>query len=392
MVFMQGFKKAGIFFKNSLHKPYIGGVLLLIGALLALLFENNPLLNSFYHDFLSTPLPLTVFSIFFDKTLLLWINDGLMAIFFLLVGLEIKREFIEGELSSFKKASLPFVAASGGLIIPIFIYKVMTIGTPDFQQGWAIPAATDIAFAIALLALFGSHLPKSLKVSLLAIAIIDDLAAILIIALFYTQQLSVSYILYALPFLGLLLLLNLLRSSCLLLYLFLGVFLWGCILKSGIHATLAGVILAFFIPLKVRNQPSPLLKLEKALHPWVILGIMPLFSFANSGVSFKFFNVEHLFHPVAFAITLGLFVGKQLGVMIFVKAGTLLKICELPSRVTWLHFYGVALVAGIGFTMSLFISNLAFSSDVLQNYARTGILAGSLLSAVLGAFVLTRKK
>jgi len=324
--------------------------------------------------------------------LLLWINDGLMAIFFFLVGLEIKREIIEGRLSSIQKAALPIIAAIGGMIVPALIYAIFNLEDPTALKGWAIPAATDIAFALGILALLGSRVPIALKVFLLALAIIDDLGAIIIIALFYTSELSVEVLAIAAIGMGVLGYLNYRGVTRLAPYLVTGLVIWVCVLKSGVHATLAGVIIALFIPLRLRDtqDQSPLKVVEHGLAPWVAFGIMPIFAFANAGVSLSGLSFDDLFAGIPLGIALGLFLGKQIGIMGFVWGGVRLGIAKLPDGASWSQIYGISMLAGIGFTMSLFIGTLAFSDPEHAAAVRIGVLAGSIASAILG-FLLLRQ-
>jgi NhaA family Na+:H+ antiporter len=325
-----------------------------------------------------------------SKPLLLWINDGLMAIFFLLVGLEIKREVVEGELSSVRKAALPAIAAAGGMAVPALMYAVLNWGDPQTMRGWAIPTATDIAFAVGVLALMGDRVPASLKIFLLALAILDDLGAIVIIAFFYTDNLSALSLALAAVALGGLIALNRAGVTRRAAYVVFGVFLWVCVLKSGVHATLAGVALALAIPLDARDAhgESPLRSLEHSLHPWVSYAILPLFAFANAGVSLSGISLASLMEPLPLGIAAGLFVGKQAGVMGAAWIAVRVRAVTLPDGVTWQHFYGTALLTGIGFTMSLFIGTLAFDDPAFANSVRIGVLGGSLLSALAGALVL----
>ncbi len=324
------------------------------------------------------------------KPLLLWINDGLMAIFFLLVGLEIKREALEGELSTLAQIALPGIAAAGGMAVPALVYVLFNLGSPAELKGWAIPAATDIAFALGILALLRSRVPLTLKVFLLAIAIIDDLGAIVIIALFYTKDLSLMSLLLASIGLVTLTLLNRLRVVRLAPYVLAGIFIWVCVLKSGVHATLAGVALAFAIPIRARDDPehSPLRELEHILHPWVAYGIMPIFAFANAGVPLVGITVATLLSPLPLGIAMGLFVGKQISIFGSVWLAVKLRLCALPQGATWPQIYGVALLCGVGFTMSLFIGTLAFEDPQRAVGVRIGVLGGSILSAIIGYLVL----
>jgi len=315
----------------------------------------------------------------------------LMAIFFFLVGLEIKREVLEGELSSFDKASLPIFAAIGGVVVPALFYVYFNISDPIAVQGWAIPAATDIAFALGILALVGSRVPVSLKILLLAVAIIDDLVAIIIIALFYTQDLSLVALAWG--GLGVAGLIALNRSGMMRItpYALIGVFVWACVLKSGVHATLAGVITALAIPLKAKDpsKSSPLHRAEHGLHIWVAFLILPLFAFANAGVSLKGITFSDVMAPIPLGIALGLFLGKQIGVFSFSWVAVKLGWAKLPTGANWCQLYGIACLTGVGFTMSLFIGTLAFDGDEILNAVRLGVLMGSIASGVLG-FALLR--
>lgn len=366
------------------------GFVLMAVALLALIANNSPLAG-LYSGFLSTPVEIQFGAFEIAKPLLLWINDGLMAIFFFLVGLEIKREVIAGELSSFDKAAMPLFAAVGGILAPAAIFVFLNAGDPIAVQGWAIPAATDIAFALGVLALVGSRVPVSLKILLLAVAIIDDLAAIIIIAVFYTQDLSlVALGLGGVGTIGLVIL-NRMGVMRITPYALLGVFIWACVLKSGVHATLAGVVTALAIPLKTKDPKveSPLYRAEHGLHIWVAFLILPLFAFANAGVSLKGISVADLVAPLPLGIALGLFFGKQIGVFSLSYLAVKLKLAKLPTGANWAQVYGIACLTGVGFTMSLFIGTLAFEGDALLNAVRLGVLMGSIASGVLG-YVLLR--
>jgi len=375
--------------KKFIESKTAPGVILCLSAVLALIFANSPL-NHFYEGFKNLPVLLQVGSFSIDKPLLLWINDGLMAIFFLLIGLEIKRELIEGHLSDYRQALLPAIAALGGLVVPALIYSYFNWGDPIAIQGWAIPSATDIAFALGVLLMLGDRVPASLKICLVAVAIIDDLAAVIIIALFYTAD--ISLISLSLSFIGLsiALLLNLKGVTKIGPYVLLGIFVWACVLKSGVHATLAGVALGLIIPLRVENSKgeSPLKVMEHSLHSFVAFVVLPVFAFANAGLSFSGVTIEKLLNPVTIGIALGLFVGKQAGVMIATFIGYRLSLCRLPEGVTWTQFYGMALLTGIGFTMSLFIGTLAFTDIEMATPVRLGVLIGSILSALAGVAVL----
>ena len=366
-----------------------GGILLGLAAILALVMENS-FLRPLYDALLTTPMVIQVGNLIIHKPLLLWINDGLMAVFFLLVGLEIKREVLEGQLSTRAQISLPAFAAFGGLVVPALIYSFINWGDASAMHGWAIPAATDIAFALGVITLLGNRVPEALKIALVAIAIIDDLAAILIIALFYTENLS----LYSLSLGGLavlvLAILNRRGVTHITPSILTGIFLWTCVLKSGVHATLAGVILAFFIPLKTKNGNGefPLRKLEHALHPWVAYMVLPVFAFANAGVSLEGVSLDVMLQPITLGVAAGLFFGKQLGIMGMTALGVMIKFCQLPQGVGWRQYYGMSLITGVGFTMSLFIGTLAFEDMQNQTAVRLGVLTGSLLSGLLGYIIL----
>ncbi len=365
------------------------GVLLLAAAALALVASNSPA-DWLYGAFLDLPFGVRLGAIGLEKPLLLWINDGLMAVFFLLVGLEIKRELIEGELSTREQAVLPCLAAVGGMIVPALLYVIVTWNDPVAIRGWAIPAATDIAFALGVLSLVGSRIPPSLKVFLVALAIIDDLGAILIIALFYSGDLSWwSLGLAAVVVLGLVLLnrMGVVRTAP---YMLLGTALWVLVLKSGVHATLAGVVIALAIPIKDASGPerSPLRMLESVLHPWVAFLVMPVFAFANAGVSLEGLALGHLLSGVPLAIALGLIVGKQLGAFGAAMLAIQLRWARMPEGADWALLYGTCILAGIGFTMSLFIGTLAFDLAAYAASVRLGVLVGSGVSGIVGYVVL----
>ncbi len=365
------------------------GIVLMIAALAALIANNSPL-SGLYAGFLDAPVAVRLGALEIAKPAVLWINDGLMAIFFFLVGLEIKREVLEGELSSFDKAALPAIAAIGGMAGPALIYVWINWGgDPAAMNGWAIPAATDIAFALGILALLGPRVPVALKVLLLAIAIIDDLGAIVIIAIFYTSELSTNALTLAMVAFVVALALNRMGIRSLTPYVLLGVFMWVCVLKSGVHATLAGVLIAMAVPLKAGDAKSPLKRAEHGLHPWVSFLVLPIFAFANAGVSLAGISAEQLFAPIPLGIAFGLFFGKQIGVMFASLVAVKFGIANLPKGVTWKQVYGLACLTGVGFTMSLFIGSLAFASPETMNDVRLGVLMGSIASGVLG-YVLLR--
>lgn len=375
--------------KSFLRLPAAPGILLFIAAVLSLIAANSAL-TPLYNDFLDLPILFQLGDLKIHKAAILWINDGLMAIFFLLVGLEIKREVLQGHLSSISQFSLPAVAAIGGLVFPALIYFFFNQTDPVAVHGWAIPAATDIAFALGVLVLLGSRVPSALKVTLVALAVIDDLLAIVIIALFYTAKLSLTSLAVAGGATLFLFALNRMNVTRIAPYILIGIVLWVAVLKSGVHATLAGVIVGLMVPMRDRHASdhSPLVKLEHILHPWVTFFILPIFAFANAGVSFKGLTMETALSPVTMGIMFGLFIGKQVGVMLVTGLGCSLKLLKLPKDTSWIQYYGMALLTGIGFTMSLFIGNLAFETQDYAAQVRIGVLAGSVLSGLAGYLVL----
>ena len=378
--------------KNFLRLESSAGVLLVIATIAALIVSNSPL-SSVYERLLNVPLVVALGELAVDKPLLLWINDGLMALFFFLIGLEVKREILEGQLSSKEQLLLPAAGAIGGFLLPAGIYAAINWGNPETIDGWAIPAATDIAFALGVLMLLGSRVPIGLKMFLTSIAIFDDIAAIVVIAIFYTQDLSLFALVAGVVGIATLVVLNRLGVTRVAIYATIGVIVWLCVLKSGVHATLAGFAVACTVPLKSRDPAvSPLRHLEHSLHPWVAYLILPLFAFANAGVSFSGVSQDALLGPVSIGIAAGLFVGKQLGVFGVVWLAVKLKLATLPKGSNWLSIYGVALLTGIGFTMSLFIGSLAFERGAFDQLAatRVGVLMGSALSATAG-YLLLRK-
>ena len=379
------------FIRRFLKQEAAGGILLVLFAVLAIAAANSPL-YALYRRLLEMPLEVQVGSLEIAKPLLLWVNDGLMAIFFLLVGLELKREFLQGELSSRKKVVLPGLGALGGMLMPAAIYIIFNARDPIALQGWAIPAATDIAFALGVLALLGSRVPAGLKIFLTSLAIFDDIGAIIIIAFFYTSKISFAALIVTGACLLVLFVLNRRGIAQKSIYLTIGVIMWIALLKSGVHATLAGILLAIFIPIKstAPSESSPLQSLEHDLHGAVAFIILPLFAFCNSGIRFSGMGWEQVAHPIPLGIALGLFFGKQLGVFVFCWLGIKWGVAELPTRATWLSFYGTAVLCGIGFTMSLFIGSLAFEetgANLLID-ERLGILAGSLASGLYGYWIL----
>jgi len=367
------------------------GIILLGAAFLALILQNSPL-SWLYDGLLETPVTIGVGALMIDKPLLLWINDGLMAIFFFLVGLEIKRELMVGELSTRKQASLPVIAAIGGMIVPALIYSTINWTDDIALHGWAIPAATDIAFAVGVLALLGPRVPTSLKVFLLALAIIDDLGAIIIIAFFYTSDLSLAALALAGLGVAALAILNTRGITHVAPYVLVGVFIWLCVLKSGVHATLSGVVTALAIPLTIPHgeKQSPLVKLEEALHPWVTFGVLPLFAFGNAGVSLAGMTLDKIVSAIPMGIAFGLFIGKPIGIFAFSFGAIGLKLAGKPEGATWAQLFGVAILGGIGFTMSLFIGMLAFVDADRAAEIRIGVLLGSIVSATVGYLVLKR--
>ena len=369
-----------------------GGIVLVLAGVAAMIAANTAL-APWYQALLEVPIKIQVGGFKIDKSLLIWINDLLMAVFFLLVGLEIKREVVMGELSDGAKVALPAIAALGGMVVPAGIYAWINWGDPVGIRGWAIPSATDIAFALGVLSLFGPRVPIGLKVFLMTLAVLDDLGAIVIIALFYTSSLSMPALVGAGAALAALLVLNRLGVMRIAPYILVGTVLWVCVLKSGVHATLAGVITALCIPARDPHHPEhpPLKVLEHALHPWVAFGIVPIFAFANAGVNLDGLSLRDLLQPIPLGIALGLVVGKQLGVFTFSWLAVKLGIARLPSGVDFRHVYGAAILCGIGFTMSLFIGMLAFENNATGEVIvidRLGILAGTLISAVVGYAVL----
>lgn len=360
-----------------------GGILLMLSAVAALIVANSALSGT-YEGVLGSYLAVTLDGEGLKKPLILWINDGLMAIFFFLIGLELKREMMEGKLKNPADVILPGMAAVGGMIVPALIFAAFNWGLPSIS-GWAIPAATDIAFALGILALMGTRAPSSLKVFLLTLAILDDLGAIVIIALFYTAELKIDYLYLSLLPLAGLVYLNLKGAHRVAPAILLGVIMWFFVLKSGVHATLAGVITAFCIPLKDKWGKSPLHSLEHALTPYVLYLIIPIFAFANAGVVLQGMTFADLFAPLPLGIALGLVLGKQIGVLGITYAMVNGGMARMPHGANWMHIYGVACLAGIGFTMSLFIGSLSFADASMMNQVRLGVLSGSAISAILGA-------
>ncbi len=376
--------------QNFFRLEASGGIMLALATVLAMVAANGPLQDN-YNEFLRVPGAVIIDELRIEKPLLLWVNDAWMAIFFFLVGLEIKREFRAGELSKPSQIALPGIAAIGGMAVPALVYVVFNYGSAQNLNGWAIPAATDIAFALAVLSLVGKRAPASLKILLLAIAIFDDLGAILIIAFFYTANLSTTVMLLALLPIAGMVLLNLFGVRKVTPYLLLAALLWVIVLKSGVHATLAGVLAAFAIPMTKPEgaRYSPLETLEHELHPWVAYAVLPMFAFVNAGISFRGMGLEALADPVTLGIALGLFAGKQLGIFGFMYLTIRTGLAPMPSGANWAQLYGVSAIAGIGFTMSLFIGGLAFEHSGFDASIRLGVLAGSIASGVVGYVLLT---
>lgn len=375
--------------ERFLQQESAAGILLMFSAVLAMIVANTPL--SVYYDLLlDTPVEVTIGKLEVAKPLLLWINDGLMALFFLLVGLELKREMLIGELSSPGKIMLPAIGAIGGMLVPALIYIWFNYDDPVNIQGWAIPAATDIAFALGILTLLGSRVPIALKIFLTSLAIFDDVGAVLIIAFFYTANLSTTALIFVAACVPLLAYLNYRGVTSRSAYVFIGVIMWTAMLKSGVHATLAGILLAFFIPLKSEEGPSPLKSLEHDLHSLVAFFVLPVFAFANAGINLHGIGLDQLMHPVPVGIALGLFVGKQLGIFGLCWLALKTKLVRMPEGMNYASLYGTACLAGVGFTMSLFIGSLAFEENPGMSLfdERLGIITGSIASGLVGYFVL----
>lgn len=379
--------------RDFLESESAGGMLLIFAAILAMIVANSAL-DTLYHDAIHAVTGPVLTDKLGPMTVHLWINDGLMAIFFLLVGLEIKREFVDGRLASWDRRRLPFIAAAAGMVVPAALYLAFAGGTPGLAQGWAIPAATDIAFAMGVLALLGKRAPTSLKLFLVTVAIVDDMGAVAIIALFYTAKINLLALGAAAIILGIMFAMGRMGVKSLPLYLLMFLFLWYAMLLSGVHATIAGVLAAMAIPFdRTPGAPdsatSPLHRLEHGLHPWVAFAIVPLFGFANAGVDVGGLTVEQIFAPLPLGIAAGLFIGKQVGIFGSVWLSVKLGIAGKLRGATWLQIYGVAMLCGIGFTMSLFIGGLAFADDALLiEEAKIGILMGSLAAALVGFAVL----
>lgn len=381
--------------KKLLQHESAGGVLLVTMGAIAMLLANSPFYG-FYEYFLATPLQVRIGELDIAKPLLLWINDGLMAIFFFLIGLEIKREVLTGNLSSPSQVALPAIAAVAGILFPALVYYWFNHQDATAIQGWAIPSATDIAFALGIFILFGRHVPNSLKLFLLSVAIFDDIGAILIIAIFYSTDLSTLSFIVAGSGLALLFVFNRLSVRSQAPYLIVGIIIWVAVLKSGVHATLAGFAIAWFIPLKLpnKNGVAMLPYLEHSLHPWVAFVILPLFAFANAGISFSGVSLDAVLSPVPLGIALGLFFGKQIGIFGACWLAIKLGLAKLPDKASWTQFYAITVLCGIGFTMSLFIGSLAFEaqSAAYMVDVKLGVIFGSLCSAILGSVLIARSQ
>ena len=381
------------FIRNFLKTESSSGLLLIIFSILAIILSNSDYSN-YYYSLKITYLAIEVDNFLLKETIHHWVNDGLMAIFFLVLGLELKREMINGQLSSVSKVMLPGIAAVGGMVAPALVYLFINYEEPLATSGWAIPTATDIAFSLAVLAVLGNRVPVSLKIFLLSLAIIDDLGAVLVIAIYYTSEISYTYLLYASGVFILLMILNLLSVRIISIYIFGGIFLWYFILHSGIHTTIAGVILAATIPFSVKkSNHSPLRYLEEKLHTFSGFIILPLFAFFNADIDLASINVSSLGNPVPLGIMLGLLIGKPIGISVLTYLSVKTKICNLPSNITMYDIIGVSFLCGIGFTMSLFINTLAFDQSVSavyfgQEYSKTGIFFGSILSGIIGYIIL----
>ena len=380
------------FLDEFIKKESSAGILLIFVTIFALILKNTDF-SSLYDAFLHTPVEIKFGALQIAKPLILWINDGLMAIFFFLIGLEVKREVLEGHLSTLKQVALPAFAAVGGMLVPALVYVYFNIGDDVAMRGWAIPTATDIAFALGILAMLGKRVPLSLKIFLMALAILDDLGAIIIIALFYTADLSTLSIIVAAVCIVVLIIMNKLNVIKPAAFIIIGVILWISVLKSGVHATLAGVALAFTIPIVSRKENgenfSMLKDMEHSLHYWVAFFILPLFAFVNAGIDLRGISFEQVLNPVPLGIMLGLFFGKQIGVFVFSYIAIKLKWASLPEGANFKQLYAVAVLTGIGFTMSLFVNSLAFPDDTMFAYTdKLAVLIGSFASGILGYFLL----
>ena len=377
--------------RKFLQLESASGILLLAFAMLAMLFANTPL-KDLYFDFLSMPVSIQIGLFSIHKPLLMWVNDGFMAVFFVLVGLEVKREMMVGAISSYQRAIFPAIGALGGMIVPALVFTLINSDSPEFQQGWAIPMATDIAFALGVLGLLGKRVPFALKIFLLALAIIDDLGAIVVIAIFFSHELSTTALISAAIAITALIIMNRMRVTAICAYMVVGLILWASVLKSGVHATLAGVIIGFCVPLKGKNGEEPLAHFEHILAPWCSFVILPLFAFSNAGVSLAGMSLSTLFSPLTMGVALGLLVGKTLGVFSFSFLAVKLGIAQLSEGINFKQIFAVSILCGIGFTMSMFLAGLAFGGDEADgqfiSLARLGILIGSGISAAVGYYLL----
>ena len=377
--------------KQFIQTDASSGIILVIAAMLAL-FMANSIFSSNYNAFLEFPVSITLGTFAISKPLVLWVNDGLMALFFFVVGLEIKRELFYGQLSSPDQVVLPFLAAIAGIAFPALIYVAFNYQDAVAMNGWAIPSATDIAFALGIFILFGKHLPPSLKLFLLSVAIIDDIGAVIIIAIFYSQDLATNSLIIASIGCVVLFIFNRLKLENKTPFILVSIIVWAAVLKSGVHATLAGFVVAWFIPIALEKSKSMSYQIEHGLHPWIVFFVLPIFAFANAGVGLTGATIDELITPVSIGIIGGLFIGKQLGIFAACFIAVKLKLCQLPKGATWTQLYGVCLLCGVGFTMSLFIGSLAFEEQGLayQTQVKVGVLVGSIISAVAGAYLLTK--
>ena len=379
------------FLSDFFKREEKSGILLLLFAVFALIIVNTSF-QIFYYDLKNLTIPINLGDFSLNKSVSHWVNDGLMAIFFFIIGLELKREMLEGELSDFDKMVLPGIAAIGGMLIPAIIFISLNYSHTENMSGWAIPTATDIAFSLAVLLIIGKRVPITLKIFLLSLAIIDDLGAVIIIATFYTAEIQNIYLMYAAITMIVLIIINLSGCQRMYLYLIPGIFLWYFVLKSGVHATIAGVLLAATIPNTPREDQSTMLQsLEHGLHNFVAVFVLPVFAFFNSDINFSDVTLSSLYSPISMGIILGLLIGKPVGITLFAYLGVKFNLCRLPDNISMGDIFGLSLLCGIGFTMSLFINGLAFSSDVLIDSSKLGIFVGSIISAVAGYFVLKSK-
>lgn len=377
--------------KQFIQTEASSGIILVLAALLALIMANS-FLSVSYNAFLEFPVSITLGAFAISKPLVLWVNDGLMALFFFVVGLEIKRELFYGQLSNPDQVVLPFLAAIAGILFPALIYVAFNYQDSVAMNGWAIPSATDIAFALGIFILFGKHLPPSLKLFLLSVAIIDDIGAVIIIAIFYSQELATNSLIVASVGLIVLFIFNRLKLENKSPFILVSVIVWAAVLKSGVHATLAGFVVAWFIPIARNKTQSMSYQIEHGLHSWIAFFVLPIFAFANAGVGLTNVSADELITPISIGIVGGLFIGKQFGIFLACYIAVKLKLCQLPKDATWTQLYGVCLLCGVGFTMSLFIGSLAFEEQGLayQTQVKVGVLVGSLVSAITGAYLLKK--